>query len=188
FLALTYARGNSPTRRGPGVIRRRYVDHRANTIAPAFAPTARDGVRRSGTRTRCLARTNGGSGSERNDPGRVRRTLAKRFHNAARRPFFRRRQRDPTHHFAQGKRLGMAGGDRAIPRTRAAPALAALSAFREIARGWRADYRVRQTRQIEGFEGSDRACPTAGTGTPSVCRNNAGASRARGCARSGNLH
>jgi len=57
----------------------------------------------------------------------------------------------------------MAGGDRAIPRARAAAALAALSAFRGIARGWRADYRVRQTRQIEGFERHDRACATAGT-------------------------
>ena len=40
---------------------------------------------------------------------------------------------------------------------------AALSAFRKIARGWRADYRVRQPRQIEGSERRDRARGTAAT-------------------------
>ncbi len=56
--------------------------------------------------------------------------LAQRFRDAARRPFFCRRQRDPTHHFAQGKRLGMAGGDRAIPRARSA------AATRRVIRIW----------------------------------------------------
>src|SRR5207249_10915333 len=162
FLALTYARRNSPTRRRSGVIRRRHFDHRANALARTFASIARDGVRRSRTRTRCLARTSGGSGSEQNDPGRVRQTLTQRIRDAARRPFFCRRQRDPTHHFAQGERIGMAGGDRAIPRARSTAALAALPTFREIARGWRTDYRVRQRRQIEGFERRSRAWPTAG--------------------------
>src|SRR5438034_11031402 len=81
----------------------------------------------------------------------------------------------------------MADGDRAILRARAAAAIAALSGFRKIARGWRTDYRVRQTRQIEGSERRDRERPTARTETPSVCCNNASARHPPNSARSGNL-
>jgi len=125
-------------------------------FAPALARIARDGVRDLARELDALLAQTAEAEANGMILAEFAEQLTKRFRDAARvvfPPTTTRIQLITTYK----AKARMAGGDRAIPRARAAAALAALSAFRENTHGWRTDYRVRQTRQIEGFERRDRA-------------------------------